>query len=132
MDQDLDAVERWVDEWSNAAHDRAALAQRFADKVASATATATGAGGSITVTVNGSGLVTDLRLASNTQNLFPERLAQEILATMRRAQSLLHAAVQSAAQETVGADSPTAQAVLAGYAHRFPFPQAEGGDVRRG
>ena len=130
MDGDLDAAERWVDDWSNAAYDRVALAQRFADRVASATATATGAGGAITVTVSGAGLVTDLRLTSGTQNLFPERLAQEILATMRRAQGLLHAAVESAAEETVGADSPTAQAVLVSYARRFPLPPTEAGDRR--
>jgi hypothetical protein len=77
-------------------------------------------------------MVTDLRLASGVRNLFPERLAQEILATMRRAQGMLHAAVESAAQETVGADSSTAQAVLASYTRRFPPTQAGDGDDRRG
>jgi hypothetical protein len=47
-------------------------------------------------------------------------LAAEIMATMRRAQRRLTELVAEAARETVGVDSETGRAVLAGFERRFP------------
>lgn len=100
--------------------ERAATAKELADRVAALSSTASGVKGTVTVTVDGSGQVSDLRLAAAAGRMPPDELAREILATMRRAQAGLAALATQAVAETVGADTDTGRAVIAGFARRYP------------
>jgi DNA-binding protein YbaB len=119
---DLEAADRWISEWSASVQGRAEQGQAFAERVAGIAATASGRQGAVEVTVSGSGAVTGLRLDERVRDWPARELAEEILAVMRRAQAQLAAKVSAAAAETVGADSPSAVAVIDGYARRFPSP----------
>jgi DNA-binding protein YbaB len=100
--------------------ERAAAAQELSDRVAGLTVSASDRDRSITVTVNGSGGLTDLRLAPEAARLGMGRLADEILRTMRQAQATLAERVAGIAAQTVGDDSETARAVIASFERRFP------------
>jgi DNA-binding protein YbaB len=114
-----------VDDWEAGLATRAAAAQRLAERVAELTVSASGADGTVEVTVAGSGVPTDIRLGDRVLDWSPDRIAAEILATMRRAQGLLAARVADVATETVGADSESARAVISGFELRFPVRSAD-------
>lgn len=59
---DLDAAERWVDDWQSGIEERAAQARDLSGQLAALTGTARSADRSVEVTVDSSGAVTDLRL----------------------------------------------------------------------
>lgn len=115
-----DSAQEWVRSWSAALSERAAAAQALSDRVARLTVSASDRDESITVTVNGSGVLTDLRLAPEAARLGMQRLGDEILRTMRRAQARLAEHVSDLAAQTVGPDSETARAVVSGFERRFP------------
>jgi DNA-binding protein YbaB len=115
-----DSAQEWVRSWMAATSERAAAAQALSDRVAQLTASASDRDGFITVTVNGSGVLTDLRLAPEAARLGMERLGDEIVRTMRRAQARLAERVSDIAAQTVGPDSETARAVVSGFERRFP------------
>jgi hypothetical protein len=104
--------------WTTPIPDHTEAAAALADRVASLTSTA--AGKTVRVTVASSGILTGLELDE-----MPE-LAEEILRTMRRAQSGLTDRVAEAVADTVGAESDTGRAVLDSFFQRFPAePPAE-------
>nr|WP_143234981.1 hypothetical protein [Actinoplanes atraurantiacus] len=72
--------------------------------------------------------MTDLRLDRRARGYDDDRLAAEILRTMRRAQAELAGAVAEIAHRTVGADSPTGRSVVSSFDSRFPRP-VEGDDA---
>ena len=119
---DLDAAERWVDNWQSGIAERAAQASALAQRLTSLTATARSRDGLVEVSVGSSGTVTDLRLDDRIQRQPAAATARLILATMRAAQAQLTRHVSEVAAETVGLDSQTGQAVVASYAARFPDP----------
>jgi DNA-binding protein YbaB len=115
-----DAAEDWIRSWSASISERAAATQSLADQVARLTVSASGPDRTITVTVDGSGGMTDLRLASEAGGRDMERLAEEIMRTMRRAQAALAERVAAIAEQTVGSDSETARTVVSSFERRFP------------
>ncbi|MEH0819837.1 MULTISPECIES: YbaB/EbfC family nucleoid-associated protein [unclassified Micromonospora] len=126
-----DAAEEWVRSWSASVSERAAQAQAMSQRIADLTVSATGGHGAVEVTVAGSGTVTGLRLDDRVCGWSGERIAAEIMGTMRRAQARLAEAVADVAAQTVGADSETGRAVVGSYATRFPAPPDDGDDDRR-
>lgn len=127
---DIDSAEERVRSWSASVSERAARAQEMSRLVAKLTASAASGDGAVRVTVAASGVVTDLHLDEPVRSRPAMRIAAEIMATMRRAQARLADAVAGVAAQTVGADSETARAVVAGYTARFPRPP-EGSDEYR-
>lgn len=115
-----DGAEEWMRSWSASVSERAAGAQALSEQVARLSVSARDGDGSVTVTVAGSGVMTDLRLDERIHRWPADRIAAEILSTMRRAQAALAERVASIAAETVGADSETARAVVNSFATRFP------------
>jgi DNA-binding protein YbaB len=115
-----DAAEDWIRSWSASISERAAAAQSLADQVARLTVSASDPDRTITVTVNGSGGMTDLRLAPDAGGRDMERLADDIMRTMRRAQAALAERVAAIAAQTVGSDSETARTVVSSFEQRFP------------
>jgi phenylpyruvate tautomerase PptA (4-oxalocrotonate tautomerase family) len=117
-----DAAEEWVRSWSDSVSERATAARELADRVARLTVDATDADRLITTTVNGSGGLVGLRLAAEAARLPMDELADEILRTMRQAQSRLAERVAGIAAQTVGADSESARAVVSSFEQRYPEP----------
>ncbi|GAB3843172.1 hypothetical protein GCM10029963_17430 [Micromonospora andamanensis] len=120
FDRVADSAEEWTRSWAASMSERAAQAQEMSQRVAGLSVSATGGDGAIEVTVAGSGIVTDLRIDDRLANWSGARISAEIMATMRRAQGRLSAAVAEIAGQTVGANSETARAIVASYAERFP------------
>jgi len=114
---------QWLDEWTASVADSAAQARRMADRAAQLTATATNADGAIEVTVGSGGSITDLRLDDLVRRWPTEQLSGEILSTIREAQRNLSKRMATVVEETVGANTATGQAILAGLRER-----TEGGD----
>ncbi|MEU8211592.1 YbaB/EbfC family nucleoid-associated protein [Micromonospora sp. NPDC049044] len=129
---DADGAENWVRSWSASVSERAAQAQEMSRLVADLTASATSANGAVKVTVAASGVVTDLRLNDRVHGWAAERIAAEIMTTMRRAQARLADDVADVAARTVGEDSETGRAVVASYIERFPEPPERSDDDRIG
>lgn len=101
----------------------AAKADRYQDmqqRVAEITETATSPDGMVRVTVASSGIVTGLQLADRSVERGAQRLATEVLDTMRRAQSRLSGRVAEVMAATVGDDPQTVDAVVSTYQQRFP------------
>lgn len=120
-----------MDDWSASVQRQVEQGKAFADRVAAVSATATGRHGAVEVTVGGSGTVTALHLDDRVRDWPAKELADEILAVMRRAQAQLAAKVSQVAADTIGADSPSAHAVVAGYTQRFPEPDDADRDRER-
>jgi hypothetical protein len=127
LDRDPDDAEAWVRSWAARTTTKAGAAARLADRVAVLSSQASGVDGAVRVAVASTGVVTGLWLTERARRLAVDRLAAEILATMRRAQAALVAKVSTAVAETVGEDSDTGRAVLDAYARRFP---GDAGDDR--
>lgn len=125
-----DAAEEWVRSWSASVSERAAQTQAMSQRVAELSVSATGARGAVEVTVAASGVVTNLRLDDQVRTWTAERIAVEVMTTMRRAQGRLAGAVAEAAAQTVGAHSETARAIVASYATRFPEQPDDRDDQR--
>ncbi|WP_250034261.1 YbaB/EbfC family nucleoid-associated protein [Paractinoplanes maris] len=125
-----DDAEQWVRSWSASVSEQAAAAQSLSDQVSRLTVTASDPEHHVTVTVDGSGGVTDLRLEQQAAHFGMTELADVILRTMRAAQVRLTRRVAEIAEQTVGVDSPTGRAVVAGFEARFPGTSAEDDDGR--
>jgi hypothetical protein len=99
--------------------------------VAAMTGSAEGRDGAIRVTVGSSGQVERLELDDRVHQLSGPRLAEEILAVMRRAQAALSGRVAEEVHATVGADTETGRAVIHSYDSRFPAAEPGSTDDRR-
>jgi DNA-binding protein YbaB len=127
-DVPIGAAEDWVRSWTASVSEKAAAAQSLSDQVARLAVSASDRENMITVTVNGSGGLIDLRLAPEAGRWAMDRLAAEILRTMRRAQASLAERVAAIAEQTVGSDSETARTVVSSFERRFPVERAEDDD----
>ncbi|MFI7609384.1 YbaB/EbfC family nucleoid-associated protein [Micromonospora sp. NPDC049366] len=131
MDRRSDAAaEEWLRSWSASVEQRAAEAHAMSQQVAALLVSSSGGNGSVEVTVASSGVPTGLWLDDRVRNWPAERIAAEIMVTMRRAQARLAEAVAEVAAQTVGADTETGRAVVASYATRFPEPQDDAAEDR--
>jgi len=125
-------MQEWVASWSASVSERAELAQRLAAQVAATSATASGLGGLIEVRVDSSGVITGLHLDERISNWPAARIEREIMTTMKAAQTELADKVTAAVADTVGVDSETGRAVVAGYLQRFSTDRSgDGGQSGR-
>jgi YbaB/EbfC DNA-binding family len=116
--RDLDGAEQLVDDWQAGIEARAAQVRELATRLGALTATARSDDELISVTVGASGAPTDLTLKEGIRDQPAAETAKAILATVRKAQTVLTAAATKATAETVGADSETGKAIIASYAAR--------------
>lgn len=112
------AVER-IDEWERGFTERAAQAKALAERTAGLSATAREADGLVEVTLGSNGQLTGLRLDEETRGQPAATTARQILAAVRTAKADLVRQFGEVTAETVGADSETGRAVLAGLAARL-------------
>jgi DNA-binding protein YbaB len=112
------AVER-IDGWERGFAARAAQAKALAERTAGLLATAEEADGLIEVTVGSNGQVTGLRLDEGIRRQPAATTARQIMAAIRAAKAELTRQFRSITAETVGVDSETGRAVMAGLAARL-------------
>src|SRR5207244_1897573 len=86
---DLEAAERWVDDWQSSIEDRAAQAQTLAGRIAGLSAAARSDDGLVEVTVGSSGAIDRLHLDERIRSQSAARTAEQILTTVRAAQTRL-------------------------------------------
>jgi hypothetical protein len=122
--QGLSGGEEWIDEWLSSISARAVQTRQLSERVAGVSASASSSDGAVQATVSSSGVLTDLRLGEPVRAWPARRIAAEILAVLREAQSRLAARVAEVAAQTVGERSPTAQAMVDELRQRFPRPSA--------
>ena len=118
----LGASEQWLAGWSASIDERARQAQQLATKVAALSASHRSTNGEVALTVSASGQIVDIKFGDRIRDLAPSELARLVMDTMRRAQAKLTQLAQRAAEETVGADSATGEAVIASFSRQFPQP----------
>lgn len=123
----LEASEQWLAGWSASIDERASQAQKLANKVATLSASHRSADGEVAITVSASGQIVDLKFGNGIRAHGPDELARLVMATMRRAQAKLPQLARQAAEETVGADSATGEAVVASFSRQFPEQPADEG-----
>jgi len=114
-----------IDEWERGFTKRAAQAKVLAERTAQLSATAQEADGLVEVTVGSNGQVTDLRLDEKIRAQSAATTARQILAAIRAAKSSLVRQYGEVTAETVGADSVTGRAVLAGLNARLAADEDE-------
>lgn len=123
------AAEEWVDQWTASIAARADQARQLSDRVSRLSATATSSDGAIEVTVGAQGSITDLRLQEEVRRWPVEQIAADILATIKDAQRAMSGRIATAVEETIGADTESGKAIIAGLKERAGAP---GGGDRRG
>jgi DNA-binding protein YbaB len=117
--QDLDAAERWVDDWQSSIAERATRAGALSRRLADLTATVRSGDGLVEVTVASSGAVVGLHLDERIRGQSGEKTSEQILATIRAAQTELTRLATEATAEAVGLDNETGRAIVDSYAKRF-------------
>jgi DNA-binding protein YbaB len=120
--EDLDAGERWVDDWQSGIQRRTAEAAELSRRVAGLSGTARSDDGTVEATVDGSGRLTGLQLDDRIHRYSARVITEKILDTVHEAYADLAEQVREAAAETVGADSELGRVVLASYANH-PAPE---------
>ncbi|MEU8232710.1 YbaB/EbfC family nucleoid-associated protein [Actinoplanes sp. NPDC048967] len=121
----IDAAEDWLDAWVGQTNAQAARSVELSRRVAALTSTAEGRDGAIRVTVGSAGQVERLELNERVHELAGPRLAEGIMAVIRRAQAALSRRVAEDVQDTVGADTETGRAVIRSFDTRFPPAERE-------
>ncbi|GAA4957279.1 YbaB/EbfC family nucleoid-associated protein [Actinoplanes utahensis] len=76
--------------------------------------------GDVVVTVDHAGGLSSLTLADEAMRLYPEELAELIMATNRRAQSRLSEEMGELVKGMFGSDSATTSFIAGTYAEQFP------------
>jgi DNA-binding protein YbaB len=112
------AVDR-IDEWERGFAERAAQAKALATRAAQLSATGRAGDGAVEVTVDSNGQLTGVRLEEEIRRQPAAATARQIMAAVRAAQADLVRQYGEVTAETVGADSETGRAVLAGLNARL-------------
>ena len=87
--------------------------------------TETSKDGGISVTVNSGGVLTDLVITDDAAQAPGARIAEQVLATMRRAQSRIADRMDEVLRETAADDPDLRERVLGVYHQRFPEPEPD-------
>ncbi|RQX19262.1 hypothetical protein DDE19_04795 [Micromonospora ureilytica] len=109
-----DARER-LEAWQANASRRAADTQAASAGLRALRVTASDAHGIVEVTVDSTGAMADVRLSARAQRVSLEQTQQAIMGAYRNARVKLAEAAAEVVRETVGADSATGRALLAGF-----------------
>ncbi|MEV6350530.1 YbaB/EbfC family nucleoid-associated protein [Actinoplanes sp. NPDC051851] len=119
-----DARER-LEAWQADAVRRAADTQAAGAGLQALRVTAADAHGLVEVTVDSTGAMAGVRLSARVQRMSLEQTEQAIMGAYRNARVTLAEAAAEVVRETVGADSATGRALLAGF--RTADPEGEAG-----
>jgi cell division septum initiation protein DivIVA len=117
---DIADAEQWLAGWQQRLAEKQTQARELAARITSLRGEAESPDGTVRIVVDSTGVPVDLTLGRDAAGRDPARLAAEILATMRRAQARLTRAATEAANQTIGAETETARALLQPFYSRFP------------
>ncbi|GIF26691.1 DNA-binding protein YbaB [Actinoplanes tereljensis] len=112
------AVDR-IDEWERGFAERAAQAKALAERAAQLSATGRAGDGDVEVTVDSNGQLTAVRLEEAIRRQPAATTARQIMVALRAAQADLVRQYGEVTAETVGADSETGKAIMAGLNARI-------------
>lgn len=110
-----DAKERLV-AWKERADRLASDTQAASEELQHLSATASDDNDIVAITLDSSGTLIDIRLSSRVQRQAPSYTEATILETYQKAKSQLAEAAAEVIKETLGTDSATGHALLAGFA----------------
>jgi DNA-binding protein YbaB len=111
-----------LDKWAAGLEQQARQYNELQQQLDQTSATESTQDGSIRVTVDSNGVPTRLEFTEDVRERPPSRLADEVMACMRRAQATLRGRVEELVHTTVSADDPPARNIVAQYQERFPDP----------
>lgn len=114
--------EGMVHEWGNRVDDHVRRVTELNQQIESSRVTADSPNGEVRVTVDATGSLSDLELREAASRLDRRALAQLILSTSRKAQSLMAQQVSRLAEEAMGRGSATAGFISSTYTSKFPPP----------
>lgn len=117
----VDDIEGTLERLQERAEQRAGVAERAGQALATLTSTAESAGGAVRATVTASGRLSDLELGKETRRWAPAKVAQEILQCVRLAQARL-AEVAADTLADGSAEDPLADYVVDRLRRDFPAP----------
>ncbi|MEV4665429.1 YbaB/EbfC family DNA-binding protein [Micromonospora echinofusca] len=126
----LDEATRRLDAWEASIANRAARAKDLASQVQAMRGTATSPDRTVEVAVDSSGLLVDLRLDERTRQHSAAHTARQILETTRAAHADLLGRITEATTGILGAEDPTATALVESYRRRLD-PDQGTPDARR-
>ncbi|WP_328347190.1 YbaB/EbfC family DNA-binding protein [Micromonospora sp. NBC_00421] len=115
----LDAAGRRLDGWESSFAHRAEQAKTLAAQAQALTGTARSPDRTIEVTVDPTGLLVGLRLDEQTRRHSAAHTAQQIMATTRAARADLLRQLTEATTRVLGADDPTARAIIESHRQRL-------------
>jgi DNA-binding protein YbaB len=114
----LDRLAAWQGRIDRLAADTRAMSERLGEL----RITATDETRMVEVTVDAQGALLDLRLGRQIQQAEPARVAQVIMSTVEQARRQLAGRAQEIIAETVGTESPAAQAIAARVGAQLSHP----------
>ncbi|MEV4349514.1 YbaB/EbfC family nucleoid-associated protein [Actinoplanes sp. NPDC049596] len=111
----FEAAEQMVDDWQEGFERRAAQARELAARMEGLRATGRSPDGLVEVTVGRAGELTGLHLDEDIRRQPASTTEREILAAVSAARTALAEKVRHAVDDTLGADTESGRAILAGY-----------------
>jgi hypothetical protein len=124
-------AEQWLADWQSRITDGAERTREMAARIAAVKVSAQSPDGAVKITVDSAGVPIGMTLSSAVEEWPAQRIADQIMTTMRRAQTDLTHRVEAAAADTVGAGSEIARTLLTPYHERFTPVRDQDGDERR-
>lgn len=120
---DMAEAQHWLADWQTRISDQTERTREMAARISAIKISAKSRDGAVRVTVDNAGVPVDIGLASVVEGWPAQRIAAEIMATLRIAQADLTNRIERVAADTVGAGSETARTLLTPYYERFPTPR---------
>jgi hypothetical protein len=128
---DMAEAEQWLVDWQSRITDGAEHTREMAARIAAVKVSTHSPDGAVKITVDSAGVPVGLTLSPAVERWPAQRIADEIIATMRRAQTDLTHRVEAVAADTVGAGSEIARTLLTPYHERFTPVRDQDGAERR-
>jgi len=119
---DVDETDEAFDKVVAEAQARMARLAQLQAKAEQVSVSATSPDGAVTATVNTSGALTSLRINDRLSGQPGARIAEQVMATARQAQSRIAGAMSEVMRDILGDDPEIADGVMALYRNRFPQP----------
>jgi DNA-binding protein YbaB len=112
---DVEGAREQLEAWKARAEKRAAETQAASEGLQRLRITAPDDNGIVDVTIDSRGSLLDIRLSTRIQRQAPEHSQKAILGAYRNAKKKLAEAAAEIVRETVGSESATGRALMAGF-----------------
>lgn len=123
MSTTADQAFDWIEGWQRTAAKRLEETEMMVSKIDKLRVTAASEGETVKVTVDSHGIVTDLTLSGAVKSQDPDKTAEQIMATMAKARNGLGKGASRIVKDTIGLESATGKAIMAGFRKRLRKPE---------